>query len=93
MSINSLEVYAELSKKQYNQLIDGEAELEVPYGVSMTNRAGSRALIFECEDSDAAKDLMMGLDNSSINWQVNHVIVDEEENEEDDKFIKKINEF
>lgn len=66
-----IEIYAELSRKQYNLIQDGEAEIEVPHGVSMRNKAGSRALHFICENAEAAKELREGLDESAIAWQEN----------------------
>jgi hypothetical protein len=66
-----IEVYAELSKKQYKQIQAGEAYLQVPSGVDMKNRAGSRALYFYCNDEETAELLKEGLDDSFIAWQDN----------------------
>jgi hypothetical protein len=62
-------VYAELSKKQYNLIQTGQAVIEVPHGVQLRNRAGSRALYFSCINSEIAKELQDGLDDSAIAWQ------------------------
>ena len=64
-----VEIYAELSKKQFNLVVTGQVTLEVPYGVSLKNKIGSRALHFQCPNKLVAKELGEGLDNSSINWQ------------------------
>jgi hypothetical protein len=66
-----IEVYAELSRKQYNLIQTGGAAIEVPHGVEMSNRAGSRALYFSCDDAEVAKELQDGLDGSAIVWQDN----------------------
>lgn len=66
---SGIEIYAELSKKQFNLIHNGDATIEVPYGVSMKNKAGSRALHFYCESDDAAEELREGLDDSGIAWQ------------------------
>jgi len=65
----NIEVYAELNRKQYNLIQNGMAEIEVPYGVTMTNKAGSKALRFHCSSRRVAKELEQGLDNSAISWQ------------------------
>ena len=66
-----LNIYAELSRKDYRQILNGELEICVPYGVRMSNRAGSRGLFFECDDEDAVKILIDGLDASYVSWQEN----------------------
>ena len=66
---SGIEIYAELSKKQFNLVHNGGATVEVPYGVSMKNKAGSRALHFYCENINVAKELQDGLDQSGISWQ------------------------
>ena len=68
---NQGEVYvsAVLSHNQYNMVKNGEAILEVPNGVTMSNKAGSRVLNFHCEDLVIAKELVEGLDVSGIPWQ------------------------
>ena len=65
----SIRVYAELSRKQYDKVLKGEFTMEVPYGVRMSNKRGSRALHFDCESVEAAQELQEGLDNSFIAWQ------------------------
>ena len=64
-----LNIYAELNKKQYRQVLEGDAEICVPNGVEMINKAGSRALFFECEDEEGVEELIMGLEASGISWQ------------------------
>jgi hypothetical protein len=66
-----IEIYAELSKKQYNLIQMGGASIEVPRGVNMKNKAGSRALFFSCDDAEVAKELIEGLNESAIAWQEN----------------------
>lgn len=68
-----VEIYAELNRKQFNQVQNGEAEIMVPLGVTMKNKAGSRALFFQCEDKLIARELEEGLDACYISWQENFV--------------------
>jgi hypothetical protein len=83
MPINHVEIYAELTKKQYLQI----------FGVSMQNNAGSRSLFFTCGDSNAARELVSGLDSSAVNWQINEIDKEDEYTEEDKQFLKELNEF
>ena len=46
----------------------GLATLEVPEGVAMTNKSGSKILQFDCEDRATAEILCDGLDVSGIAW-------------------------
>ena len=62
-------LYAELSRKQYDLVQTGGASIEVPYGVKIRNRTGSRCLFFDCDDLESSKELKDGLDNSGIGWQ------------------------
>ena len=64
-----VEVVAVLSRNQYQMIRTGEAEIEVPNGVEMDNKAGSRTLIFACPNRDIAEELMDGLDSSGIVWE------------------------
>ena len=64
----NLTIYAELSKKQFNLLVNGDVEIEIPYGTSMRHRKGSRQLWFECESQEIVEELTDGLDASRINW-------------------------
>jgi len=64
-----IEVYAELSHKQFDLIRNGMATIEVPYGVGMKNKDGSRALNLICENRRVAKELEEGLENSGISWQ------------------------
>lgn len=70
-STEVLNIYAELSKKNYQQIMDDELEVCLPYGVKMTNRCGSRGLFFECDDKDAKSVLIDGLEASGVSWQEN----------------------
>ena len=71
-------IYAELSKKQLGMIERDEVSIEIPYGTSMGNKPiGKRGLMFFCEGQKAAKDLVMGLDNSAINWQIQEGSLDE----------------
>jgi hypothetical protein len=63
-----VEITAVLSQGQYNLVKTGAAEIEIPQGVEMANQAGSRTLVFACENRDIAEELMDGLDNSGISW-------------------------
>jgi hypothetical protein len=63
-----VDIEAVLSHKHYNLLRSGLATLEIPQGVTMQNRNGSRLIFFDCEDRDVAKILCDGLDVSGINW-------------------------
>ena len=67
----SLNIYAELSKKKYQQIMNDELVVCLPYGVKMANKSGSRCLFFECVDSDAKKTLIDGLEASGLPWQEN----------------------
>jgi len=64
-----LNIYAELSRKHYQQIMNDEIEVRLPPGVSMKNRAGSRGLFFECVDEETTKVLIDGLEASGIHWQ------------------------
>lgn len=66
---NTIEIYAELSKKQYQLIQSGNATIQIPYGTKMINKKGSRGLYFYCEDDKVAQELVEGLNNSNINWQ------------------------
>lgn len=67
----SIEIYAELSKRQSEMIRSGNYGIEIPYGVNMTNRPGSRCLYFICDGKESAQELMEGLDASQISWQEN----------------------
>lgn len=64
-----IEVFASLSRSQYAQILNGDAEIEIPYNTELTNKAGSKALYFTCYGKEAAIELVDGLDLSSIPWQ------------------------
>jgi len=61
-------IRAVLSRRHYNMLIHGLATLEIPSGVEMTNKAGSKVLQFECEDREISEVLCDALDQSGIPW-------------------------
>jgi hypothetical protein len=64
-----IEVYAVLSHKQYDQVQNGEAEIEIPYNTELINKSGSRTLFITCYGRDAATELADGLDASGVSWQ------------------------
>jgi hypothetical protein len=63
-----LTIYAELSKKQYNSILNNEYTISIPHGTSMTNN--KRGLIFNCENKDSKEELVNALDDSGINWVI-----------------------
>lgn len=63
----SLEIYAELSKKQYDNVSQGLSEIVIPRGVTMSSV--KRSLHFKCENEELAIAMKEALDNSGINWQ------------------------
>ena len=72
-------IYAELSKKQLGMIERDEAEIEVPYGTEMGRRPiGKRGLMFFCEDQKAAQELVMGLENSAVSWQIQEGSLEDE---------------
>ncbi len=75
---------AVLSKNQYEMIKTGATEIQIPYGVSMMNKAGSRRLAFYCDNRDIAEELIEGLDNSGIIWE-------EDNNEEVDLSDMELN--
>ena len=64
-----MEFYTELTKKQYKKILNGELSIEIPHGVKMKNRKGSRGLFFECTDKSSARELIKGLQLSGMAWQ------------------------
>ena len=66
-----LNIYAELSIRQYRQILNGELGLCVPYGTKMINKSGSKGLFFECDSEEVTKKLIDGLDASGVPWQEN----------------------
>jgi hypothetical protein len=73
-----IEVYAELSHKQFGQIVNGEATVEIPHGSSLKHKMGSRSLVITCNGFVVAKELEDGLNNSGISWQENFSEVDYE---------------
>ena len=63
-----VDIRAVLSRKHYNLLVTNKASLEIPEGVSMQNKSGSKVLNFHCESRDIAEILCDGLDVSGISW-------------------------
>jgi hypothetical protein len=63
-----VDIEATLSRKSYQLLRSGSATLQIPEGVTMYNRSGSRLLNFSCDDRDLAEILCDGLDVSGIPW-------------------------
>lgn len=64
-----IELFAVLSRSQYAQVQNDEAEIEIPSNIEMTNKAGSKTLFFTCYGKEAASELVDGLDTSGISWQ------------------------
>lgn len=67
-SDNEIEIRAILTKRHYNLLVSGQASLEIPKGVTMRNKAGSRILQFVCDDKEVSEILCEGLESSGISW-------------------------
>ena len=51
--------------------MDDGNEFQVPSGVRLYRKKGSRACYFECEDDIAKEDLVELLDSKGILWQEN----------------------
>lgn len=68
LSDKPIMITAQLSRNQYAMIQNDEAYIEVPSGVVMNNRAGSKTLEFNCENEEIASILVDGLDNSGIVW-------------------------
>jgi len=64
-----VEIVAVLSNHQYQMIRTGEADIIVPHGVEMSNKAGSKTLVFACPNRDVAEELIDGLDNSGMVWE------------------------
>ena len=64
-----INIFAVLSKKQYAQVQNNEAELEIPFNTELTNKSGSRTMFITCYGKKSAIELVDGLDASSISWQ------------------------
>ena len=67
MKRESFEIYAELSKKQFNSIISGHKQIVVPEGVTMKN--AKRSLFFNCENEILYKMMKEALSMSGINYQ------------------------
>ena len=65
-----MEIYAELTKKQKESL-DSGAKLDLPEGVIVTRKSGSRACFFDCEDRPAYLEMIDSLEENRILWQDN----------------------
>lgn len=68
LSDKPIMITAQLSRNQYAMIQNDEAYIEIPEGVTMLNRAGSKSLEFNCENEEIASVLVDGLDNSGIVW-------------------------
>lgn len=71
-------IYAELSKKQYNKVASGEYSIVVPQGVTMSNTKGYRGLSFHCEN----KDIAVMLEDALAADDINYTVIDGEEDNE-----------
>jgi len=70
------EIYAELSKKMLPPMDEGQINIDLPYGVAMNRRLGSRSCYFVCDENlsdkdqkELIKDVGDKLDEIGINWQ------------------------
>ena len=65
-------IYAEISKKQLgNKNKKNSLWFDVPYGVELSRKEGSRACFFECVDEESFNDVIKILEDNNINWQEN----------------------
>jgi len=64
-----VEIYAELTKKQFNGLCTGELIMRLPSGSTVKHKPGKRRMTIMCSDKDLAKIVEDGLDTSGIIWQ------------------------
>jgi hypothetical protein len=62
-------IVGRLSHQKYNEIVNGELEIEIPHGVKMINTAGSRELAFNCDNEIVAAELIEGLEMSGIPWE------------------------
>ena len=62
-------IYAELNRKQFDLISQGDISIEVPNGVQMSHKNGSRSLYFLCNGGDSLDELVDALDADGINWQ------------------------
>lgn len=67
----SILIYAELSKKQYHSILNGEYTISIPYNTSMTNH--KRGLHFTCETEESKEELISALESDGINWTFDKV--------------------
>jgi len=65
-----VEIYAEIPKKLYGEMEDKGQLFELPDGVSISRKRGSRVCYFECETKDGKDALIDILDQKGINWQI-----------------------
>ena len=66
-----MEIYAEISNKILKQMEDGSLILNLPSGISLERKLGSRACYFEYQDDMSKEELISFLDYNGINWQEN----------------------
>jgi len=66
-----IEIYAELSRKNFQKLCAGELVMQIPVGSSIRHKAGSRGFRIICADEEIAELVQDGLTNSGIPWQIN----------------------
>jgi len=64
-----IELYSELTKKQFYSLCSGDIVMQIPYGCAVRHRKNSRAVTFLCEDATIAGLVQSGLDASGVTWQ------------------------
>ena len=71
-----MEIYAEITKKILGLVEGGNFKLDLPSGVDLKRKSGSRACYFECQDESSKEELIDLLENRGISWQENGGIVD-----------------
>lgn len=62
-------IYAELSKKQYGEMEGSGVWFDLPDGVTLSRKKGSRACYFECDSKESEEAIIDILENKRINWQ------------------------
>ena len=64
--MESFYIYAEMSKHQRE---DKLFKIDLPDGVTLNRKPGSRALYFDCDSEDSQNAIIEILDDKYINWQ------------------------
>jgi len=53
-----MEIYAEITKKILGLVEGGNFKLDLPSGVDLKRKSGSRACYFECQDESSKEELI-----------------------------------